>query len=470
MDREELGLVGRLAADRPLIVTLVLAFGVTAIAALSSSDQATGSAARRLIFSFITVCGTMTAAPLLLASFAPARLSRRALYSAGLALLAIGAFVMQPNAAWLDVSASPGAAGAAAGASVALVLAAPFLGAIARSGYVAAIAALLGAAGGAGLVGLQGAPALIGPVASVALTLGAIAGLAVIADFGALFARGSDRRDAAGAAAQYGTGPALYMAIAAGAAFAIYYSAEPALRLAVSGFVGAGVMIAAFTSIFSAAGALALRHAGEGVAVEENRRRRAFRDFWRPIRGLLPPSAANATVAIAAIAVIAAAFDMRSPFQMSSSAFIIAAAGAAGLIFFSLRAGVFVFFSLLVGAVCVKWLWLAFDAPQPGPEADAAAMALCAALLGQLAVAWRDARSPRLNARETTEAAMSEGARLYLAGAMFGMLAYFAASVAGVWPQGGLAAAQAGATSIIALLLAPALMTALSDAVRRELG
>ncbi len=468
MDREQLGLVGGLAADRPVIVLLVIAFGLTALSAAGAADPNSGPETRAAILAFIAAGACIAGIPLLVASAAPVRLAGRLGLCVAVMILSVGLIVWGPiePAALLT---APGAIAAAAAFAVLLVISAPSFGAAAQFAYVSAAAALLGAAGGAGLMGLQGAPQLIGPIASIALAVGAVAGFAAICDFAALFARGAERRQAAGAAAQFGAGPALYSAVAAAGAFGILYEAPIESRLAAAGFTCAAVIAAAFGAIFASAGALALRHSTEALAVKENRRREAFRQFWRPIRRLIPPSTANATVAIAAIAVIAAAFDMRTPFEMSLSGYVIAAAGAAGLIFFSLRAGIFVFFSLFVGAVIAKWIWFAFEAPPLGPAEDAAAVGLCAALLGQLAIAWRDARSPRLNARETAEATMADAARLYVLGALFGIVAYFAASASGLWPGGGLAAAEAGVMSVIGLLLAPALMTALSDAVRREL-
>ncbi|MEQ1930234.1 MAG: hypothetical protein ABL957_06825, partial [Parvularculaceae bacterium] len=212
------------------------------------------------------------------------------------------------------------------------------------------------------------------------------------------------------------------------------------------------------------------RRTSEMLAADENRRRQSFRQYWRPIRRALSPAAANAVVAIAAIAVMAIALNLKAPISIALVVFIVVAGACAGLFLFSLRAGLFVFFSLLVSVVVVKWLWRAGATPDISPTDEAAALAFAAALFGQLALAWREARSPRLNARETAEAAMSGAFRLYAVSALVGVTVFFAMSVGGVWQRGGLAAAEAGMLATVGLVLGPALMTVLSNAVRRELA
>jgi hypothetical protein len=97
-------------------------------------------------------------------------------------------------------------------------------------------------------------------------------------------------------------------------------------------------------------------------------------------------------------------------------------------------------------------------------------LAMTAALYAQLGVAWRDARSPRLNARETTEAAMSDGAPAFLVTTAIGLTAFWAAKVAGVWPAGGSAAILLALLALYGLVVAPAAMTALGHSIRRELN
>jgi hypothetical protein len=98
------------------------------------------------------------------------------------------------------------------------------------------------------------------------------------------------------------------------------------------------------------------------------------------------------------------------------------------------------------------------------------ALAYAGFAFGQLAIAWREARSPRLNPRETTEAAMAGSAATYILCGVIAIATFHAAAISGMWPGGAAAAGEAGVLLAFGIVFAPPLMTALSGVVRRELA
>jgi hypothetical protein len=235
-------------------------------------------------------------------------------------------------------------------------------------------------------------------------------------------------------------------------------------------FAGAAALLAATASLVSTVGALALRRPSEAFAAEENRRREAFRRFWRPIRLNLPASSAYATVAIVAIAIVAAAFGADLAPPLAHFIFIFAAGASAGLIFFSLRVGVFVFFMLLSADYAALIAIVLLAGTQSDGVVHGGALAYAGFAFGQLAIAWREARSPRLNPRETTEAAMAGSAATYILCGVIAIATFHAAAISGIWPGGAAAAGEAGVLLAFGIVFAPPLMTALSGVVRRELA
>lgn len=469
MERDRFGLVGGLVADRPILTLLVLAFGLAALAAIGASGAAPGGA---FAVGELEIAGlALTALPLFLAGAAPRTIGLRIIIGLAVAAGAAALYVYGPLV--------PGG-GVAAPAARAFVLltwlllaAGPLFGAMARFAFIAVGAGLVGMAGGFGLMLRQGlGVGESGPAVISAFAIAAIVGAGAVADFAALYAGGADRRRAAGLAAGRAVAPSVYGAFAAALAFggAAGLRSENAEWLMLSGLAGLAVILCALPALAASAGALCLRQESEMMAVEENRRRQAFRRLWRPMRAIFPPNASLALIAIAAIAVVAAAFNMPGPMPAFHLVFAISGAAAAGLVFFSLRAGLFVFYLLIASSALGGWLWGTIKAPALSLLDQAAALALAAALFGSLAATWRDARSPRLNPRETTEAAMTDGLGGHVFGAILTLAGFYAGKAAGVWPGGLAAGGYLALMAAIGILLAPALMTALSHMAPRELA
>lgn len=472
MKFDRIGLVGGLAADRPILTTLVLAFGLTALAALGVPEAgAAGGAAA--INDLVIAEIALLFSPLLLATLAPRSLPLR-LFFATIFVAGGGlAIWLAPHSVAGLFSAPAIALGAFTGFAAYLFLAGPIFGAAAKFAFIAAAGGVLGMAGALGLLFQQGITVSggAGAVAATAISGGAIIGAGAIADFAGLFAAGADRRRAAGISARRAVTPLAFGTLAAALAFGL--PALQADRLAapyLGGLAGLSLVLAAIPALMVSAGSLRLRQENEMAAVEENRRRAAFRRFWRPMRNVFPPNASLAFIAIASIAVIAAAFNMPSRMPTAHLLFCVFGAIGGGVLFFSLRAGVFVFFTLIVSVSLTDWLWGAFGGPALIPADQAPALALAGLLFGELAITWRDARSPRLNARETTEAAMTDGLATNTLGVAIAIVGLCAGAAAGVFDGGLAASAYLAMIATIGLLLTPALMTALSHVVRRELA
>lgn len=471
MNRDDLGPVGGLAADRPLIVNLVLAFGLTALAA-AGVESAGADDLRPRLADFMFAAIAMSAIPLALAGASPARLPTRIAFAVAVIAFSAAYVVLRP-VSWLALpAASTPAIFASAGLAALYILSKPVIGAPAKLGVVAAFAAILGAAGAASIMSVRGGDpaASAGAAGALALAVGSATGVHAIADFASAFARGKDRREAAGAAAQDGAASALYNGMIATAALFLIGGQSLPGRQETAILAGGGVLIAAMVALLATAGALALRRSSEVFAAEENRRRQSFRAFWKPIRAALAPSAAFAAVAIMGVAVVAAAFGWDGAPSLGHMIFMFAASALAGLIFFSLRVGALVFFMLLTGDYLLQSAWPMLAGSASGPMEDAVALACAAVGFGQLAVAWREARSPRLNARETTEAAMSAAFGPYVLSAVLVFIALYAGGLSGFWEGGATAAGKAGVLLIFGIVAAPPVMTALSSAVRRELA
>lgn len=470
MRHDRLGPVGGLAAERPLIVTIVLAFGLTALAigGATDSDAAyrTAIGMPDLLISLLV----FATAPLLLGAIAPRSAGVRVLVVAAIALVFLGLFfltaVVDPFARRLSLEAGA----VIVALSAAFLFFGPAFGAVARLAFVATAAAALGLAGALGVMSLAPSP-LSGAFPGLAFALGAGVGVSVLADFASLFARGADARRAAGVAARYGAAPAIYgvILVAALAAAGAVQQNDAALVLRLAAIAAAVALLPVASALLMTGGALATRRSGEVMAIEENGRQQAFRRFWRPARRTLAPSSAIAALAVLGILTIAAAFNLPAPVPFANAVFVAAASISAILMFLSLQTGIFVFVLLFTGLVLSSWAWGIVGGPALSESDVGAALAMTAALYAQLAVAWRDARSPRLNARETTEAAMADGAPAFLVAAAIALTAFWAAKVGGVWPAGESAAILLALLALYGIVVAPAAMTALSHAIGREL-
>ncbi|MEX0645936.1 MAG: hypothetical protein WD076_11535 [Parvularculaceae bacterium] len=471
MASDRYGLIGGLVADRPVVVSLVMAFGLTALAVAGVADPSAALRASASFPEFIIAILAYSTIPAMLAAATPRRLGPSLFFVGLVWMLFVVAPIFAPFAAVAPAAFSLNAGATLAALTTLLIMSGPVVGATIRFAFVASASAALGMAGAMGMMELDriGGEAA-GPVATIGFGLGAFVGIGAAADFAMLFARGAEAKRAAGVAARYGLAPAIYAAILAASAYGLAYfvpqSTIDALSLAGAG--GAAAFLASVSALFATAGSLSLRRPIETLAVRENKRQQSFRKFWRPFRRLLPPSSAMAFAAILGIATIAAVFNLEHAVSPTQLVFIVIAAAASSVVFLSVRAGLFVLALLGTGSVFLNWFWDVARAPALTQLDEIAACALAAALFAQLAVAWREARNPRLNARETTEAALSDVVPPYVVCVIMGAAGMLGAEASGLWLNGAAVSARFLMLALYGLLIAPAVMTTLSRSSRRD--
>lgn len=469
MALDRYGLIGGLVADRPVIVSLILAFGLTALAVAGLADPDAAPRPSALIPELIIAILAYAAIPALLAATAPRRIGLSLLFVALVWTLFVIVPLFAPLADFAPVDYLLSAGATLSALTTLLIVSGPAVGATIRFAFISCASAALGMAGAMGMMEIDRVSGVgAGILATIGFSLGAFVGIGAAADFSMLFARGADTKRAAGVAARYGMAPAIYAAVLAASAFGLgdLFPDKPFDVIALMTASGGAAFLASVAALVATAGALSLRPSIETLAVRENRRQQGFRKFWRPLRRLLPPSSAMAFAAILVVATIAAEFNLAIPAPLGQLAFFAVAASAASLVFLSLRTGVFVLILLFTGSLLLTWFWDAIRAPLLTPQDITATSALAAALFAQLAVAWRDSRNPRLNARETTEAALSDVVPLYFVSVVIGAAAMLAADAAGAWPNGDAASARFLMLAFYGLVTAPALMTTLSRTAR----
>ena len=153
MDRDGLGLIGGIAADRPLLVVLLLALGLTALSVVGAAEMPT-------VGSYAAIANTLTAGillvvvPLLLASATPRRFGVRLAAGVTFILAAIAATVLlAPAFTFRGVTIPVSAITGFAYLLIFLMLVGPAFGSSVRFAFIAAAAALLGGIAGLLLVG-----------------------------------------------------------------------------------------------------------------------------------------------------------------------------------------------------------------------------------------------------------------------------------------------------------------------------
>lgn len=473
MKSERSGVVGRILADRPITTALAAAVGLVALAYLGVDGAAPGSAApaelSRLILAFLV----LPVAPLAGAAFAP-KGRRGALVSFAAAAAATGAIWMGLPLVLPDLPNTDGRFFAVGLVLFAVFLALrPALGAAIQFCFIGAGAAVLGVAGAAGAMAQSGAVAAdIAALAALGLGLSATVSVGVIADFSAFFARGVDARRAAIAASEQAIAPVAlatalaFVAVALHSLFGDRPGVSSGLGLSWVAALAAG-LAAAIGAAFST-GALALSQADEMLAVDDNLRRQRLRRLWRPLRQALTASVAYAVVAIIFITALAAAFDLKIAPKLALLLFAPVSGIIAGLCYFSMRGGLIVAALMTVAVIASSWLAERGVFAPISDIGSAVAYGALATGFSMLALSWRDARSPRLNARETMEAALTEGVGRFAVSMATAAGALYAAGFSGAWPEGVEAAARVLVCALVGGLLAPALMTALAALGGRE--
>lgn len=468
IELERQGGIGMLAANRPLLTAVLVAFGLSALSVIGylrapSEDVAGGV----LHVSNFALNGLIAiAVPAVIAALAPESYSRRVVMAVGAAasLCALGQ-VLSFNQTVLTM-VHPLAFFTAAGLTLFTLLPRRLFGDATALAAAAPITAILGAFGAGGLISMADAVSMdvVGAISSLSLALACLIGVSLAADFLQLFAEGVDAHQAAGEAAHRALAPSANAALVTVAVFSAGLLPGPqqlSWTWTAIFYAAGGIVVAVSSTLLVTAATLSLRPLSETVAVGENRRQSFSRRAWRPVRQILPPSSALAFSAILAIVVVVALFEAYYSMTLIKIALIILCAIAAGLTFVSMRTGLFVMLGLFASMVMIDATSSIVGAARPPALAEMAAIAAGAALFGQIALSWRDARNPRRKPHEAAEQAMIDGAYRYVLGAALGVVAFAMAAVSGLWANGADAAWYLAFLSGIGLLIAAPMMTAI---------
>lgn len=470
MPAAPVGIVGNVAANRPLLANAIIAVGLIALAALGARQAGNIG----LVASFAGAAIYVVALPMALAALQPKRPLRRILFLVLIALVA-GALIAVDRGvistpAFIIAPASALTL-AAAGFAAFLFALAPLTANVARLCVVAPVASMLGVVGALGYFAFEpmietgeGAAA-----AGVALGLGVATGAGVAADFSRFFAAGAERRRAAAAAGHAGLAILAYSLLAVAALFGVqtfktnFGAVE--WRVLWAGFTATAA--ASTAALFAVAGALSLAQIGEQAAVDENRRRQWFASRWRPVRRILPPTSAGAVSAIAGVFVVIAIFEAGFSAPVSLTVFFLLVWLAAAAAFVSARTSLLVLAILAASAVLAGYAYAVIGIKTPDLSTRLAALALTAVAVGHMTVSWRNAGDIWRNARDVTENALSDGLRRFLFVFGAGAASLFVSARVFAWDEGYDAIVYFMTTAFMSVLLAPALMTTLSAGMRR---
>ncbi len=478
MTAEASGFLGRFAANRPWLSTVLVAFAMTALCVVGvrragGAAGVGGAEYAGYVSSYLLNGLYVLGVPLGLAAVAPRRAGLRALIAGGAGVVAAGLWLAADRGVSLSpyLAAPPKTLTVAAVAFLAVLLAIePFFKGAYRLGVAAPFAALLGSAGAAGLLAFEGllhAPASAAAL-SVALAAGVVGGVGVGADYAGGFARGATGPAAASRGGHAGLAPAMFAILAVCVFFALYsWRANfGAVDWPVLWAAAAAALLTCVASLMLVAAALSVSQHSEQVAVDENRRREWFARVWAPVRRLVPAQTALAATAITGVLAVVAMFEAGLAAPGSFLVFLGGVWAAAALAFVSLRASLLIAALLFASAIFADYGYSLAGAAAPDLLARFTALTLAAIALAQLTVSWRDASDVWRNARDIAQNAMAGGLRRFLLALAAGAASLVVAAYSFAWPDGFGAAAYFLATGAISLVLAPVMMIALSAGTR----
>ena len=462
------GIIGKTVAQRPMLTTVILALGLTALS-VAGIRQSRLAGDSDMLTALVATGAYVVCAPFALFAVTPRRSINQLLYR-GLIVLLTGVIA----AASLNVIALPAylqpplfLTASVAAFFIFLAVLSPIVSSVTRLGFVAPFAGLLGAAGGAGYLAYEsmlGSPSAA-PIIAIALVVGGVTGFNVAAEFSKQFAKGANQEQAAGAACHGAIAPMIF-AILSAIAFTTVDTVNANFGAVEWSVLWGGlcaVILAALSALVGVTGSLSLMRVSEQVAVNENRRRDWFLNEWRPIRRTLPATSALAAAAIAGVLVVIAAFEVGVATPWSFLAFLSFVGASAALAFVSLRTSILVFVILFASALLGDYIYALLKSEAMTLSARFAALTLMGISLGQLTISWRDAGEIWRNARDVAQNAMADGLQRYLTSLAFGVASLITVAYAFSWQAGYDAAVYYGLTGCLGLVLAPIMMVAMSS-------
>ncbi len=471
MREAPVGLVGAFVAERPYLSIGVLAPGLAALAIVGARQA--GAGAGETIALLALAAAALLIAPMAIAALAPRGGIALGGFTMLVAAVAFALVALDAGMIKAPIGVSPPPRTiviAAFGYFAFLVALAPLARNVTRLGVLASFGAVLGVAGAAGYLALEGY--LGGPsgavAVSLALTLGVGTGVNVAADFSNFFTEGDNRRRAAAAAGHSAVAPSAFALMALVIFFLVRSFTIDAgsidWRLVWAGFTVSAAAVG--TGLVAVVGGLVLSDINERAALDENRRRQWFSARWRPLRLALPTTTAVAAIAIAAIFVVIAAFEVGVVAPIRFAVFMLLLCVAAALSFVSVRTSTLIAVILTASAILADYVIAIVGVAAPTTEDRFAALTLGAVALGALTVSWRDAGETWRNARDIVENALSDGLRRYLFIVGAGAASLFVTMYALQWSGALPTIIYFLAVALIGLILAPPAMTAMSARLR----
>lgn len=467
-------MIGGMAAGRPLLSGIVIAFAAAALVSVSYRQAPASFTDASL--SYLAALSFLAIVPPALGAIAPRNFWLRAIYAGILAGLYLAGrrLILQS-----DVSFGPFDANlallVAAISTFALALGAPLWRSAIALSLVGLSSAAIAAAAGLAIVGIEVARSGPVPLTGAALALGAAVGAALTVQmasaYSRLFAEGGDNFSAAAGAAKAGVAPALFALIVGVAAIALiaFSLGQPEAELISAIWTAAGsIAFAAACALFYLPGSLALKSQSELAAVAENRRRAALSPLLTGVRNLLPPSSAIAASAIFLIIAVAAALESKTRAGAAEIALISIVAVAAAISFVSLRTALMAaLFISAAGRIAAWGIEIAGLAP-PSETARIIGAAVAALLSAQIFISWRDNRNPRRKTREVVKMALADSYFAYIASSIIAVCVLAASEIGGIWRDGMEAGLFTACLAAVGAVAAPPLMTAVGALFGRD--
>ncbi len=467
MTERRQGLIGGIAAERPILAASVFSFGAAALAAVGYREATLSYSSASI--AFLAALFIMVVAPASVAAIAPRNFWLRfifASFAAGL-FLAVRRVVIQSELTFGPFDVGLALLFAAAGVFI-LAAAAPLWRFAIGGSQIGLAAVILGTAGALSVVAIEtrsGEVETAGAALALAAGLGAALSVQIAAAFARNFAEGGDNVSAAAAAARDTSASAIFgLAVGVAGVAAMQANAGVSAEIMLSGVrvAAAAIGFCVAAPLFLLAGALSLKSKTEATAVKENRRRSALRPFLAFASATLPPSSALAATAILIIGGVVAAFETTTPPGLGEIGVAAATALFAGIAFVSLRTALMTTILLVVAGRIVAWIIEAAAPTAPTDVARTVACVVAAALYLQIFIAWRDRRHMRRKAREVVSMTIADSLFPTIAASVLAVAALGASEAAGVWSEGVEAALYAGGLALVGLVAAPPLMTATS--------
>jgi hypothetical protein len=466
LNRVSVGLVGGLLSGRPILLSAILAFAVTALAAYEIRKAGYAASPDGMIAAgAVSMSIIVTAA---IGALAPLGQIGRLVFA--LSAIAAGVFLTQTNfVPDNELFRAAIATMQRLGAPLCFVIA--LLGLGARLWRTELRLSLIGFFG-SGLALLSGvflsayAPeqSMAGRDVILAACFGFVAWVAALFRFTQSYAVQPGAQISAGIAAR-DAWPAVLLGIALLVMF-VFLNGELAAITVLDRLPQILPVVAGY---WFGCAALSLAPASEKIATMENLRFEMLGTSLMRLRGVLSPANSIAFVLIAAITSVVAAFENPDILIARELLFCVAVAVVAGLLYLSIRAAIFLGI-LLVLLLLVGGASASFFGLMPAAPADRLAVISLAALnFAQMALVWRLERHPRRNAVQVAQRATSLYMPVYFLTAILTATLLLGAQMTGLWLAAGPSLVYFLYIAFLGAVLTPPFMVALGAAFGREL-